>query len=134
MKVSNPPQLNVDTRLRLARLLGMTGSAHDGEVVNAARLADRLVRENGLTWRDVVAPVGRGLASVPEPEDVSIDAIRRDWRRAAQWCLSRGGNVLRDKDRDFLRAIIGYRRCPSDPQLVWLHGLVNRTIAAGGAP
>jgi hypothetical protein len=134
MKVSNPPQLNVDTRLRLARLLGMTGSAHDGEVVNAARLADRLVRENGLTWRDVVAPVGRGLASVPEPEDVSIDAIRRDWRRAAQWCLSRGGNVLRGKDRDFLHTIAGYRHCPSDAQLVWLQGLVNRTLAAGGAP
>jgi hypothetical protein len=128
---SNPPQLNVDTRLRLARLLGMTGSAHDGEVVNAARLADRLVRENGLTWRDVVAPVG--CASVPQPEDVSID-IRRDWRHTAQWCLSQGGHVLRDKDRDFLHTIAGYRHCPSDAQLVWLHGLVRRTIAAGGAP
>jgi hypothetical protein len=47
---------------------------------------------------------------------------------------SRGGHVLRDKDRDFLRTIFGYRHCPSDAQLVWLHGLVNRTIAAGGAP
>ena len=35
---------------RLAKLLGMLGSNHDGEVSNAARMADALVREHGLTW------------------------------------------------------------------------------------
>src|ERR1043165_884716 len=42
-------------RERLAKLLGMLGSEHDGEVVTAARHADALVRRAGLTWRDVVA-------------------------------------------------------------------------------
>jgi hypothetical protein len=112
----------------------MVGSNSDGEALNAARIADRLVRENGLTWHDVIAPVVCGPASVPQPEDISIDVIRRDWRGAAQWCLSQGGHVLRDKDRDFLRAIAGYRHRPSDAQLVWLQGLVSRTLAAGGAP
>ena len=37
----------------LARLLGMMGSAHDGEALKAARIADRLVRDAGCTWFDV---------------------------------------------------------------------------------
>ena len=39
---------------RLARLLAMAGSDHDGEVCNAARMADQLVRAQGLTWGDVI--------------------------------------------------------------------------------
>jgi len=34
-------------RDRLAKLLGMLRADHDGEVVNAARAADRLVRRSG---------------------------------------------------------------------------------------
>jgi hypothetical protein len=40
---------------RLAKLLGMVGSKHDGEALNAARAADKLVREAGLAWPDVIA-------------------------------------------------------------------------------
>ena len=43
-------------RNRLAKLLGMMGSEHDGEVINAARQADKLVKTASLTWRDVVSP------------------------------------------------------------------------------
>jgi hypothetical protein len=42
-------------RDRLGKLLGMLGSDHDGEVAAAGRAADRLVREAGLTWREVLA-------------------------------------------------------------------------------
>jgi hypothetical protein len=41
-------------RERLAMILGMLGSAHDGEVVNAARLAGRMLKEAGLTWPQVL--------------------------------------------------------------------------------
>jgi len=40
---------------RLARLLGMLGSSHDGVVLNAARLADRHLREHDMTWPQVLA-------------------------------------------------------------------------------
>lgn len=36
-------------RERVANVLGMLGSAHDGEVVNAGRLAVRLLRDAGIT-------------------------------------------------------------------------------------
>ena len=32
----------------------MLGSAHDGEVLNAARVAERLRRRLGATWADLV--------------------------------------------------------------------------------
>ena len=37
-------------RSRLAQVLGMMGSAHDGEALNAARVAVRMLKEAGLTW------------------------------------------------------------------------------------
>lgn len=41
-------------RARLAKLLGMLGSAHDGERDNAARMAHDMVREAGGTWESVL--------------------------------------------------------------------------------
>jgi hypothetical protein len=42
-------------RVRLAKLLGMTGSANDNEALVAARKANELVKGAGLQWLDVVA-------------------------------------------------------------------------------
>lgn len=39
---------------RLAQFLGMLGSDHDGEVVNAAKMAHRMVTQAGLTWEQVL--------------------------------------------------------------------------------
>jgi hypothetical protein len=52
---------------KLRKLLGMMGSDHEGERANAGAIADRTLREAGLTWDDVVnIPVSvRGV--VPRP-------------------------------------------------------------------
>jgi hypothetical protein len=42
-------------RKRLALLCGMLGSDHHGERANAAALATKLIREQGLTWEQVIA-------------------------------------------------------------------------------
>jgi hypothetical protein len=52
-------------RDRLARILGMLGSAHDGEVVAAARQAERLRQDAGLIWRDIVGPAASPPALRP---------------------------------------------------------------------
>lgn len=39
---------------RLCKLLGMLGSRHEGEVVNAARLSSRMLQEAGLTWLGLI--------------------------------------------------------------------------------
>jgi hypothetical protein len=49
---ARPPE----RRQRLARLLGLVGSAHPGERDAAGRKAHELVRSFGLTWFDIVTP------------------------------------------------------------------------------
>ena len=58
-------------RGRLAQLLGMLGSSHDGEVVNAGRLAVRMLKQAGVTWQQLLAPTVNG-----HNESVVIDAAR----------------------------------------------------------
>jgi hypothetical protein len=120
-------------RERLARLLGMLGSEFDGEVANAGRLADKLVRQHKLTWFDVVAAPALSAPPGTGPQPFAAD-IRQNWRPATQWCLQRGGALLRPKDRDFLKTIAGYAHKPSDAQLDWLGGLIDRVRAAESRP
>jgi hypothetical protein len=53
--MSAPLRRTLD-RERLARVLGMLGSEHDGEALAAARQAERLRATAGVTWHDIVAP------------------------------------------------------------------------------
>jgi hypothetical protein len=46
-----------DARTRLIRLLGLLGSDFDGERATAGAMANRLVRDLGLTWGDVVVTI-----------------------------------------------------------------------------
>lgn len=48
-----------DERKRLIQLLGMLGSDHDGEVLNAARLARKLVLDHKCTFEEIFSPTGR---------------------------------------------------------------------------
>lgn len=41
---------------RLARVIAMGGSGHDGEALAALRQADRSIREASMTWHDVLLP------------------------------------------------------------------------------
>jgi hypothetical protein len=43
-------------RDRLVKLLGMLGSAHDGEVLNAARHIDAMMRASGREWDKLLQP------------------------------------------------------------------------------
>jgi hypothetical protein len=40
---------------KLSRVLGMLGSAHDGEILAAARQAER-IRRDAVTWDNILAP------------------------------------------------------------------------------
>lgn len=63
---------------KLVKIVGMFNSAHDGERAAAAALADKLVRDAGLRWVDVILP--------PIPFDDSPMPTPRahtGWRRPA---------------------------------------------------
>ena len=47
--------------IRSVKALGLLGSTHDGEVLNAARHAERLRADLDLTWADLIVSEGSGL-------------------------------------------------------------------------
>jgi hypothetical protein len=114
---------------RLAKVLGLTGSAHDGEALAAVRKANALIVAAGMTWDEIVRP--------PEDLSIAVDAVklllnenealrneieglrrgardRNDWRSVrdhcaeAHWCLglhADGEICLNDFDQEFLSAV-----------------------------
>jgi hypothetical protein len=75
---------------RLAKLCGMLGSAHDGERAAAGLKADQLVRELGLTWRDVIiappiAPERDTPPDWPVDGDILLVAPRAAHRSTARF-------------------------------------------------
>jgi hypothetical protein len=123
-------ELSAATRLRLARLLGMMGSEFDGEVLNAARMADRLLRENGCTWQDVIAaPVDPDVSRSSNADPLALFVSRK------QACVfvRTSALTLTPWELDFLGNVSGLARL-STRQLNTLRKLVARAIASGGRP
>jgi hypothetical protein len=90
----------------LTKLLGMLGSEHDGEVLNAGRFADQFVRQLGLQWSDII---------VAPPE----------WQAMALLCR-RQVHLLSPKEQEFVLSTVRWRRHPTDKQLHWLQAIYER--------
>jgi hypothetical protein len=107
---------------KLVKVLGMLGSAHDGEIAAAGRTAHSMLKAKGLTWSDVIVP------SAPKPAPP-----QRRWRRTtspsdtAALCLQ-WSEVLTDWETDFCRSIVGRRRI-SAKQTVVLERLARKVEA-----
>lgn len=74
---------------RLAKLLAMFSSNHDGEVVNAARLAERLVKSRGETWDSVInakpASQQEQQRRQEKPREQTKPPLK--WRENAEACV-----------------------------------------------
>jgi hypothetical protein len=88
---------------RLVKLLGMLGSAHDGEIANAGRKAHALVRQHGMTWADLLTP-----------------ARAVHWRAKVHACFDHL-HVLNEREREFVYTLVNWRGTPTDKQLAWLN-------------
>jgi hypothetical protein len=107
---------------RLARMLGMLGAAHDGEVVAAARQTERLRREAGATWPELLAP------PLPEPTDVRVF----DGPDNLFDYLERFACALTPSERIFARSMRRWRRRPTDKQVAVLQRIsINRSALTG---
>jgi hypothetical protein len=123
---------------RFVRVIAMVGSAHDGEALAAARLAERLLRDGGLTWADLLKPHAelsvavegaRQLLAENEQLRAELDQYRNtvpgverrqvgDHRAHARWALGlaeRGFVRLNTFKRKFLGTIA-----------IWRGGLTGR--------
>jgi hypothetical protein len=113
-------------RERLVKLLGMLGSAHDGEVLNAARHIDALVRAGGQDWDKLLAPAP--AAAAPKRSSDRSDLKKLDELLAATQVsdilklrlnamrdLLKAGKIA-DQDRHLLRML--HRKAVIDGTLV----------------
>ncbi len=104
---------------KLAKLCGLFGSDHLGERAAAAQMADKIVREHGLTWSAVISPPPKAIstssASVEEQIDFALN--HEDMLNAWEWGFLngiRGRQFLTDKQLAKLGKIVAkvseYRR------------------------
>ena len=62
--------------VKLSKLLGMLGSAHDGEAASAGRLADAMIRDAGMMWPDFIKAVEERFALLDIAENLSAKLDR----------------------------------------------------------
>jgi hypothetical protein len=105
-------------RERLVNLLGMLGSEHLGERGNAAALADRFVRERGLTWGDVLA------RQEPEKKLPHLGT----WRTRCAQLLERRGS-LRPWELRFVSDLPKFQRLSVKQRYV-LDEIVSRVLGS----
>ena len=114
--------LDASSAQRLVRLLGMLGSAHDGEAANAGRMADRLIREHGLTWSQIIArpPPATFTPLSREP------ATALEWRQLAVWIKRNFADQLNAREHQFVTHMATWRAMPSPKQQEWLNAIAER--------
>jgi hypothetical protein len=115
---------------RLAALVGMTGSDHDGEALNALRLAQKLVSAHGCTLLEALAAAPASVVpAATSPADLDLRRLAQleeaayqrgfaagqasapaeaqaitSWSRLADHCLTHHPRILTAWERDFLRS------------------------------
>lgn len=108
-----PQRADLD-RAKLARVLGMLGSAHDGEIVAAARQAERLRVDAGLTWPEILVPRlppplhGENVRTVTEAVDFVIkhEVLLTDWERGFVRDLRRLKYPLSTRQLEVLECLV----------------------------
>lgn len=90
---------------RLAAILGMMGSDHDGEVLVAARKAHRMIADAGLDWGRVIAtPIGAYAGKPDDPISFNNRMLHPPhegrWISSALFVLRQGEITRRVTDAD----------------------------------
>jgi hypothetical protein len=99
-------RLAPDALDRLIKLLGMLGSAHDGERAAAGLKAHELIRRHGLSWPDIL------LAPPETPRKIG-------WRDKLAACAAHR-HSLSARERAFVQSLANWRGTPTEKQLAWL--------------
>jgi hypothetical protein len=114
------PALDTAAADRLVRLLGMLGSAHDGERAAAGLKAYQFLKKLGLTWGDVICAPGL----VPPAEPDNGDELP-DWCEMVAVCAATAKR-LRPKERGLVETLLHWEGDPTEKQLDWLTRIYER--------
>jgi hypothetical protein len=114
----NAAVLADDDRVRLVRIAGMFGSAHDGERAAAALKFHALLQQLGLMPEDVLCPQ---LPAVVAP------AGPRTWRVVCEEVLGNHfGALYQPREVDFLTQLLADGRAPTPKQAQWVSKICGR--------
>jgi hypothetical protein len=102
-------------RSRLAAVLGLLGSSHPGEIVNAAQAAERMRRQAGLSWHDIVQPPAVAQPTRGTDIEDDIDLILDNLAELSGWDLNFARSIasrsaFSDKQVAIVRRISGRLR------------------------
>jgi hypothetical protein len=114
-------------RTRLVGILGMLGSAHDGERSAAAALASRMVRDRGLTWDVLILGGGR------QDGGASPDGPGTGWRTILAFC-QRHQAALSHWEAHFTCDLRNRRTMPTPRQVAKLHQIADALRAVARQP
>ena len=84
--------LSEDDQKRLAKLLWMMTSNHDGEVLNAARMASRFVAGLGYTWDEVLGGNG-ATATASNGKTFTEDEVAQLVKRSYDYGYEEGQKI-----------------------------------------
>jgi hypothetical protein len=96
-------------------VLGRLGSSFDPEVLVAARTAERIRRQAGLNWREILDEPALPIPAPAAEHDVAADPVGfclghvellNDWERGFLASLRRPRDPLTEKQRRKFRCII----------------------------
>jgi hypothetical protein len=136
---------------KLKPLIRLLSSDQDGEVLNAARALNRLLKANGSDIHAIADGIGQANGKLTEAEmrklyDAGFEAGVRavedkqhgdedfhntdgtpSWHAIAVWC-QRQDDRLRDNEREFINSVAArtvYRE-PTEKQAKWLKSIFHR--------
>jgi hypothetical protein len=141
---------------KFIRVVAMTGSAADGECLNAIRLANDMLKRTGATWSDVLngedhvaVEACKSLLADLAAAQARIAELERqlpDWQpvtkvtignhnRAARWLLDlhAAGQVrLAAREQALVDSVAGWIGPLRQKQREWFQDILNRTAARTG--
>lgn len=121
-------------RKRLSQLLGMTASAHDGEALNAIKLANKMLKSAALSWPDIlegqydqafVKKVANDAYQAGKA-DSAPKAPRKTFAGYAKYLLGHCPDELSAWETEFLESWKDRHYPPSDKQLAVFVRLAER--------
>ena len=124
-------------RDRLAKLLGLVGSAHDGEALAAARKAHALITAAGMTWGEVIENDALRARVAGEPAPASNWRTIDEPAEQARWALALHATHtihLTRFEADFLGTVAGWRGPLTPKQQPIFQRILREAGARAGWP
>ncbi len=108
----------MDHRTKLLKALALLGSTNDGEALNAARAAHRLIGSLGVSWDDVIRlpAVAGALAQtvrLHDGEDLA-PPVGGTWLATVLWLCARRAGRDAQENRSLDKIAAQWEKCPHE--------------------